>query len=159
MMTGIKYLFFILAYLYCLILEQNILTNKNIITYFSDTQPDFLNTLLEIDHPDPDFSFSIYKLILKINVSNLYLLRNYNIFNSNIRNKLQIENNANNENINKIIKENMRPITTNLQLVPILRKYKKTDIHHYNKINQTLVYVYLGAIFISIKICNSIQHH
>ena len=86
----------------------------------------------------------------------------YNIFNSNIRNKLQIENNTNNtnnENINKIIKENMRPITTNLQLIPILRNYKKPDVYHYHNINQNLVYVYLGAIFISIKVFNSIQSH
>jgi hypothetical protein len=92
-------------------------------------------------------------------------LRYYNVFNSNIRNKLQIENNANtenvkkNENINKIIKENMRPITTNLQLIPIPRNYNKSDIYHYKNINQNLIYVYLGLIFISIKIYNSIQHH
>jgi len=85
MMPAIQYLFFILSYLYSLILHKSVYDDDNIIVkYFSDTQPNFLKKLLLINDKifDINFSFDIYKLILTINVSNLYILRNYNILKS-----------------------------------------------------------------------------
>lgn len=94
-------------------------------------------------------------------------LEQYNIFRPNIKQIFQIENTQNTQNteqtkkiqnMNKIINENMMPITTINQVAPIPRNYNKSDEYHYKNINQNLLYLYLGVLFISIKIFNSIQH-
>jgi hypothetical protein len=109
MIPCIEYLLYILSYLYHIILKKSINDKNNIIVLYLKKQETFFVKLLNIKiYNDVSYYFSIYKLLLTINISNLYLLRNYNILinykNSIITNDITKETYINIKNyIDKIV--------------------------------------------------------